>query len=75
MRRVNPVDWRTSRSCLGGCLYVQAGRKDTEAALLVMIGALTEGRKVVLTVEKQPTGVAGILVNGTANLRARGLRP
>jgi hypothetical protein len=40
-----------------------------------MIGALTEGRKVVLTVEKQPTGVAGILVNGTANLRARGLRP
>ena len=32
-------------------LYVKAGVEDTKAALLVVIGALTDGRKVVLAVE------------------------
>ena len=32
-------------------LYVKAGLEDTKAALLVMIGALTNGQKVVLAVE------------------------
>jgi putative transposase len=32
-------------------LYVKAGLEDTQAALLVLIGALTDGRKVVLAVE------------------------
>ena len=32
-------------------LYVKAGLEDTKAALLVMIGVLTNGQKVVLAVE------------------------
>ncbi len=32
-------------------LYVKAGLEDTKAALLVMIGALTNGQKVILAVE------------------------
>jgi transposase-like protein len=32
-------------------LYVQAGLEDTKEALLVMIGALSNGQKVVLAVE------------------------
>ncbi len=32
-------------------LYVKAGLEDTKAALLVLIGALTDGRKVILAVE------------------------
>jgi transposase-like protein len=32
-------------------LYVKAGLEDTRAALLVMVGVLTNGQKVVLAVE------------------------
>jgi len=32
-------------------LYVKAGLEDTKAALLVIVGALRNGRKVVLAVE------------------------
>jgi putative transposase len=56
-------------------LYVKAGLEDTRAALLVMIGALTNGQKVVLAVEsgqresKEPWGMM------LRDLRKRGLKP
>lgn len=56
-------------------LYVKAGLEDSKAALLVLIGALTDGRKVVLAVEsgqresKQSWGAV------LRDLRARGLKP
>lgn len=56
-------------------LYVKAGLEDTKAALLVMIGALTEGRKVVLAVDsgqRESKESWGAVLRA---LRARGLRP
>ena len=43
-------------------LYVKAGLEDTKAALLVIIGALKDGRKVVLAVESDATCVLGRIV-------------
>lgn len=54
-------------------LYVKAGLEDTKAALLVLIGALADGRKVVLAVESGPresTESWGALLR---DLKARGL--
>lgn len=56
-------------------LYVKAGLEDSKAALLVIIGALTDGRKVVLAVEsgqRESKESWGAVLRG---LRARGLKP
>jgi transposase-like protein len=56
-------------------LYVKAGLEETKAALLVMIGALTDGRKVVLAVEsgqRESKESWGALLR---DLRKRGLPP
>src|SRR5262245_38687329 len=56
-------------------LYVKAGLEDTRAALLVMIGALTDGRKVVLAVEsgvRESKESWGMMLR---DLRKRGLKP
>jgi putative transposase len=56
-------------------LSVQAGLEDTQAALLVMIGALTNGQKVVLAVEsgqRESKASWGAMLR---DLRARGLQP
>jgi transposase-like protein len=56
-------------------LYVKAGLEDTKAALLVVIGALTDGRKVVLAVEsgqRESKASWGALLR---DLRQRGLQP
>jgi transposase-like protein len=56
-------------------LYVKAGLEDTKAALLVLIGALTDGRKVVLAVEsgqRESKESWGALLR---DLRKRGLQP
>lgn len=56
-------------------LYVKAGLEDTKAALLVVIGALTDGRKVVLAVEsgqRESKEAWGAVLR---DLRERGLRP
>ncbi len=56
-------------------LYVKAGLEDSKAALLVLIGALTDGRKVVLAVEsgqRESTASWGVVLR---ELRARGLPP
>jgi transposase-like protein len=56
-------------------LYVKAGLEDTKAALLVMIGALTNGQKVVLAVEsgqRESKESWGAMLR---DLRARGLKP
>jgi transposase-like protein len=56
-------------------LYVKAGLEDSKAALLVLIGALTDGRKVVLAVEsgqRESKESWGAVLRG---LRARGLKP
>jgi putative transposase len=56
-------------------LYVKAGLEDSKAALLVLIGALTDGRKVVLAVEsgqRESTASWGVVLR---DLRARGLPP
>lgn len=56
-------------------LYVKAGLADTKAALLVMIGALTDGRKVVLAVEsgqRESKESWGLMLR---DLRRRGLQP
>ena len=56
-------------------LYVKAGLADTKAALLVVIGALRDGRKVVLAVDsgqrESKESWAGVL----RDLRDRGLKP
>jgi putative transposase len=56
-------------------LYVKAGLEESKAALLVLIGALTDGRKVVLAVEsgqrESKESWGGVL----RDLRARGLQP
>jgi putative transposase len=56
-------------------LYVKAGLEDTKAALLVMIGALTDGRKVVLAVESGQRESKESWGAVLRDLRARGLRP
>jgi len=56
-------------------LYVKAGLEDTRAALLVMIGVLTNGQKVVLAVEsgqRESKESWGMILR---DLRKRGLRP
>jgi putative transposase len=60
---------------VGDGLYVKAGLEDTKAALLVIIGALKDGRKVVPAVEsgqRESTASWGRILRG---LRDRGLRP
>ena len=56
-------------------LYVKAGLEDTKAALLVMIGALTDGRKVVLAVESGQRESKESWSAVLRDLRARGLKP
>jgi putative transposase len=56
-------------------LYVKAGLEDTKAALLVMIGALTDGRKVVLAVESGQRESKESWGAVLRDLHARGLRP
>jgi putative transposase len=56
-------------------LYVKAGLGDTKAALLVMIGVLTNGQKVVLAVEsgqRESKESWGAILR---DLRKRGLKP
>jgi putative transposase len=56
-------------------LYVKAGLEDTRAALLVMIGVLTDGQKVVLAVEsgvRESKESWGMILR---DLRKRGLKP
>jgi putative transposase len=55
-------------------LYVKAGLEDTKAALLVMIGALTDGRKVVLAVESGQRESKESWGAVLRDLRARGLK-
>src|SRR5919109_1564097 len=55
--------------------YVKAGLEDTKAALLVMIGALSNGQKVVLAVEsgqRESKESWGMMLR---DLRKRGLKP
>jgi transposase-like protein len=55
-------------------LYVKAGLEDTKAALLVMIGVLTNGQKVILTVEsgqRESKESWGMILR---DLRKRGLK-
>jgi putative transposase len=56
-------------------LYVKAGLEDTKAALLVTIGVLTNGQKVVLAVEsgqRESKESWGMILR---DLRKRGLKP
>jgi len=56
-------------------LYVKAGLEDSKAALLVMVGALKDGRKVVLAVDSGQRESKESWARVLRNLRARGLRP
>jgi putative transposase len=56
-------------------LYVKAGLEDTKAALLVMIGALTNGQKVVLAVESGQRESKASWGAVLRDLQARGLKP
>jgi putative transposase len=56
-------------------LYVKAGLEDTKAALLVLIGALTNGQKVVLAVESGQRESKESWAAVLRDLRARGLQP
>jgi len=56
-------------------LYVKAGLEDSKAALLVLIGALTDGRKVVLAVESGQRESKESWGAVLRDLRARGLTP
>jgi putative transposase len=56
-------------------LYVKAGLEDTRAALLVLIGALTAGRKVVLAVESGQRESKESWGRLLRDLRQRGLQP
>src|SRR2546430_15475281 len=56
-------------------LYVKAGLEDTKAALLVMIGVLTNGQKVILAVEsgqRESKESWGMMLR---DLHKRGLKP
>ena len=56
-------------------LYVKAGLEDTKAALLVIVGALKDGRKVVLAVESGQRESKESWARVLRDLRDRGLRP
>jgi putative transposase len=56
-------------------IYVKAGLEDSKAALLVLIGALTDGRKVVLAVESGQRESQESWGAVLRDLRARGLQP
>ncbi len=56
-------------------LYVKAGLEQTKAALLVGIGALTDGRKVVLAVESGQRESKESWGAVLRDLRTRGLKP
>jgi transposase-like protein len=56
-------------------LYVKAGLEKTKAALLVLIGALTDGRKVVLAVESGQRESKESWGAVLRDLRTRGLKP
>jgi putative transposase len=71
-RRVE--DWEVVYVWADG-LYVKAGLEDTKAALLVMIGALTDGRKVILAVERGQREAKESWSAVLRDLRARGLQP
>jgi putative transposase len=56
-------------------LYVKAGLEDTKAALLVLVAALKDGRKVVLAVESGQRESSEAWARILRDLRARGLKP
>lgn len=56
-------------------LYVKAGLEESKAALLVLIGALTDGRKVVLAVESGQRESKESWGAVLRDLRTRGLKP
>jgi putative transposase len=56
-------------------LYVKAGLEETRAALLVLIGALTTGQKIVLAVESGQRESQESWGAVLRDLRARGLKP
>jgi transposase-like protein len=56
-------------------LYVKAGLEASKAALLVLIGALTDGQKVVLAVESGQRESHASWGAVLRDLRARGLKP
>jgi transposase-like protein len=56
-------------------LYVKAGLEDSQAVLLVLVGALTDGRKVVLAVESGQRESKESWGAVLRDLRARGLKP
>jgi putative transposase len=56
-------------------LYVKAGLEDSKSALLVLVGALTDGRKVVLAVESGQRESKESWGAVLRELRARGLQP
>src|SRR6266481_4042236 len=56
-------------------LYVKAGLQDSKAALLVIVGALRDGRKVVLAIESGQRESKESWARVLRDLFARGLRP
>jgi len=56
-------------------LYVKAGLEDSKAALLVIIGALTDGRKVLLAIEAGQRESKESWARVLRDLFARGLQP
>ena len=56
-------------------LYVKAGLEDSKAALLVIIGALKEGRKVLLAIEAGQRESKDSRARVLRDLFARGLKP
>ena len=56
-------------------LYVKAGLEDSKAALLVIIGALTDGRKVLLALEAGQRESKEAWARVLRDLFARGLKP
>lgn len=56
-------------------LYVKAGLEDSRAALLVIVGALKDGRKVVLAVDSGQRESKESWARVLRDLRDRGLRP
>jgi putative transposase len=67
-------DWEVVYVWADG-LYVKAGLEDTTAALLVMSGALTDGRQVVLVVESGQRESKASWGAVLRDRRARGLQP
>ena len=56
-------------------LYVKAGLEYSKAALLVMVGGLSDGRKVVLAIDGGQRESKESWARVLRDLRARGLRP